>query len=254
MIRLCLAALIALASSACVTPPVQRPVTGLSVKSSWCEPGRGSPPDPALGLARPVRVGIGAIVHAQDGTTESFLAQEAWTGVDLVPGRRSEVLLVDHPVDADYSISGQVTGRVSYERETHLRSKTANALLVVSLVAFSFGASATILGTTLTATGETDAGKPILTGGLIGMSTLPIFIGYSASRPGNIYEWSHGAQLVLRRNGVRIGEFRVVDDERTTRFSRLERFRRESMRRIWRKASEVIGQCIEADLRQEPVR
>lgn len=243
---------LSLASASCAPPTVLRPVAGLELRSSWCDPGRGAPPAPELGMTRPVRIGVGSIVHAKDGTTESFLAHEAWVSEPFVPERSTEVVLVDHPTDADYAISGSVTGEVSYERKVHTPSKGVQALQLTSLFAFSFGLSAAILGTTLSATGE-DVGEPILTGGLLGMSTLPATLIYNATRPANQYAWTHEARLVLRRHGVRIGEVVVRDDDRTSRREPIDGYRRHTLARLWRKAREQLGQCIAADLAQVPV-
>lgn len=222
-------------------------VRGVAVDGSSCTPDRGAPPDPTLGVVRPIRIGVGSIVHARDGTTESFAAHDAWAKHAFVPARDSEVVLVDHPTDADYTISGTVSGDLYYTRKKHRDAATP---AIAMATGYGFGFTGLVMGGTFTAL-DNPAGEEILTAGIVLTAVGLANHVYLMFRPSNQYEWSQQARLTLRRNGVRIGEVVVSDSERLVRRSAVRGFRTRAFERIWREARDEIGRCIAADLRQD---
>jgi hypothetical protein len=245
--RLAIVVLSVATTGACAAP--QRKLPPLrATPASWCTPARGAPPDPTLGLTRPIRIGIGSLLQEQDGTTESFLARDRWAALDWVDGRDEQVVLVDHPADADYTISGSLTGAISYDYET----RAAPVIPAVGYGAgFSIGGALLALGIIFDAVGSEPDPTPYYTGGLVGLGMAGAAAAYVWSRPANEYHWSEMARFTLRRNGVRIGEFSVVDQGVKRRWSPDADYRRHALERLWRKARDAIAPCITRDLEQD---
>lgn len=66
----------------------------------------------------PPTLGVGSIVSTSDSTSETFVVFRALNGAPPnVRGTVARVTIVDHPGEADYAITGKVTGAVELENE-----------------------------------------------------------------------------------------------------------------------------------------
>ncbi len=220
------------------------PANGLVAARSWCDKSRGIPLSPDVGISRPIVIGIGSIVYESDGTTESFAAADALRRGRLIPERKTEVVLVDHPTDADYSVSGVIQGAAHYYRAAEMNP-------VIPAVGYGLGyiggGTVTLTGVIIGLASDTDTGT-LTALGLLGLSLGVGSSFYVWSRPANHYSWNHSATLVLRRHGVPIGQFVVADSGNRTSWSAYPGLRNGSLRRLWRKAAGAISRCIQDDL------
>ncbi len=220
------------------------PSSGLVTAGSWCDKSRGIPLRPDAGIDQPIVVGIGSIVYASDGTTESFAAADALQHGTLIPERKTKVVLIDHPTDADYSLSGVIQGSASYRREAEMNS-------VIPAVGYALGyiggGTVTLTSVIIGLASDNDTGT-LTAFGLLGLSLGVGSSLYVWSRPANHYSWSHRATLVLRRHGVPIGQFVVADSGNRTSWNAYPSLRNGSLRRLWRKAAGAVGRCIQTDL------
>jgi hypothetical protein len=210
----------------------------------WCSPDRGASPDPTLGLTTPLRIGVGSIVTDQDGTTDSFLAHGAWSKMTWLEGRRTTIELVDHPTDADYTISGDISGDLAYARSTN--DATPGKTVAVAL-GYTLG-GALMLTAAITAA----VGQPQVWAAELGGVGLGVGLGGHIAiwrSDANLYRWNVTGHFTLRRNGVRIGEFYVDDNGHEARYQpRGSSFRPMVLGHLWNKAHDVIAPCIASDI------
>jgi hypothetical protein len=217
--------------------------TGTRTKSTWCDPRRGLPADAALGIERPLQLGVSSIVHRADSTTESFIAERALHQSFALPARNVDVGLIDHPADADYSISGNVDGWIKYARESDMSFAPHVIATLGLLVGASFTGTAVLINAV-----DDGRGDFVMTPGLL---LLGVGVGgliYMASRPANHYTWDQTATLVIRRGSVVIGEVVVNDTHDDITYQPLRGLRETSERQLWKRAAREVSACIAADL------
>lgn len=66
----------------------------------------------------PPTLGVGGVVSLVDSTGESFNVFRAMTmAAPTIHGRAARVVLVDNPAEADYAVTGKVTGSIILEHE-----------------------------------------------------------------------------------------------------------------------------------------
>lgn len=231
------------------TPHNIRRDQGTTTPKSWCDPSRGLPGDPSLGVVRPLKLGIGSIVHERDSTTESFLAARAFRDLVKLPERALDVTVVDHPADADYSVMGIVRGDVSYARQTEMGA--------LGWTSFGVAGAGYMIGGIGLGTAElidalssqpNDAIPVIKEISLISLGVAVAGNVYVASRPANRYTWDQTAVLTLRRGTVVIGELEVRDVSDRVRWGTYDEPRSASEAALWRQAAAEVRACIEKDL------
>ena len=138
---------------------------------------------PRAVYARSVKVGVGYILNTLDGTSESFsLASYLRENPTAVPG---EVVLIDHPLDADYSISGQIDGSVGADY-ADVQGTISSWRDFFTLLAFF----------------------PLVmeTAGIL---AEPVKDGVLGRRDVYDYNWAQTGNFVLRRRGRQIDTFQI---------------------------------------------
>jgi hypothetical protein len=223
---------------------------GTRVRKTWCDPSRGLPADPSLGVLQPLRFGVGSIIHERDGTTESFAAERAFTQLIKLPERQVEVSVVDHPSDVDYSVMGTMSGDIVYAREAKFGAVGWGGF-ALGMTGYIVGGS--MFGTTLLI--EAVDGKDH--GTLMNASLLVLAAGLTgqvmvATRPSNRYTWDQSLHLTLRRGTIVIGEIEIQDVHDRIQWAALDQPRAAASAQLWARAAQEVTSCVAADLANTP--
>jgi hypothetical protein len=223
---------------------------GTRVTKNWCDPRRGLPADPSLGVLQPLRFGVGSIVNVSDGATESFSAQRAFAQLITLPERQLEGSVVAHPSDADYSGLGTLSGDVRYAREAKFGA--------TGWTGFALGMTGYLVGGSMFASALlVDAASDVDTGTLKTASVLLLLAGVTGqvivgTRPANHYTWDQSLHLTLRRGTIVIGELEVQDVHDRIQWSAIDAPRSASTAKLWERAAQELTSCVSADLANAP--
>jgi hypothetical protein len=157
------------------------------------------------------------------------------------------VELVEHPSEVDYSVSGTVSGTMTYARET-------DGGLGIAL----FGATTYLVGGSVAGAGllasaiEGEMYEELVGWGVLGVGVGVLTTAYAMARRANHYAWDQTATLTLRRGSVVIGELVVRDVYDAFSWSTLDEPREASGGKLWAYAARELATCIVADLEGAP--
>lgn len=199
----------------------------------------------------PLRLGIGGIVHSLDGTTESFAALEALRERGVHAAQRPvRVALVDHPAEADYTVSGVIEGDIAWRHDDPQPTITAGwATALGGLVA---GAGLAGGAAALSDDGDrsTDTTQRLLVGGAalggIAVAVGTGLLAYGATHEANRYTWRHSARLTLFKGAEPLGPIELDVRGETRTFEPLPRLRARTLAPLWAALADELARRLDA--------
>jgi hypothetical protein len=241
------------------------PAPGPSPKPAEEKPGqpaKAPPPKPPPAEpylkpdGRPLILGIGAVESLMDGTSESFsLYRYLENNPVVIEDKRVLVTLVDHPAEADYTLSGTTTGTMTYDYKSR---EIAPSLLILG---YTGGGAFTVFGIMGIAIGggEGDAMKTIgyicLPLGLLALGGVGLYQYLDAKDfTWNHYSWELQTDVWVWKDGRKVKNIKVGDKKTLALEARLGRFRAAANEPLWKQVAEEVGKLVAQEMAGQGVQ